>query len=78
MDEIGERIKAILAKHLEIPASKIIDSANLLELGADSLDAMELAIVFEDEFGCEIPDEDAETLLTVADIKEYIEKHAKK
>ncbi len=55
----------------------MVDSAELSALGADSLDAMELAIEFEDAFGCEIPEAVAETLLTVGDIVTYIEKNAK-
>lgn len=77
MSEIGERVKTIVAKHLNLAPQKIVDSARFSELGADSLDSIELVMAFEDEFGCEIPDEVAETICTVGDARNYLEKHAK-
>jgi len=66
------------SEHLGVDADKVIDSANFMEdLGADSLDTVELVMAFEEEFGIEIPDEDAEKILTVKDAIDYIQAHAK-
>jgi acyl carrier protein len=73
MDEIGERIIAVISKHLDLASDKIHDSSSIRDLGADSLDTIELIMKFEDEFGCEIPDEDAEALITIGDVKTYLE-----
>ena len=57
---------------------KVIDSASFIDdLGADSLDTVELVMAFEEEFGCEIPDDAAETILTVGDATKFLEKNAK-
>lgn len=70
-----EKIKAIIVKELGIEESKVTMDARLIEdLGADSLDAVELIMALEDEYGVEISDEDARSLVTVKDIVEFAEK----
>ncbi len=69
-------IKAILAKHLKIDPDTINENTNLLEdLGADSLDLVEIIMEFETKFGLEIPDEDILKFKTIGDAIEYIEAH---
>jgi acyl carrier protein len=78
MSEIGERVKKIVVEHLGVEPDKVIDSASFIDdLGADSLDTVELVMAFEEEFGCEIPDDAAETILTVGDATKFLEKNAK-
>lgn len=78
MDSIGDRIKTIISRHLEVAPEKVTDRARFIDdLGADSLDTVELLMAFEDEFGCEIPDEIAETMLTVGDVRAFLERKAK-
>ena len=61
MSDVADRVKKIVLEHLGVEESKVIDSASFIDdLGADSLDTVELVMAFEEEFGCEIPDEDAE------------------
>ena len=75
MSDVAERVKKIVVEHLGIDADKVIDSANFMEdLGADSLDTVELVMAFEEEFGVEIPDDAAETILTVGDAIKFLEK----
>lgn len=72
---IEERIKSIITEELSVDADAVTDSANFTDdLGADSLDIVELVMAFEDEFGVEIPDEDAEKITTVKDAVDYISK----
>ena len=62
MSEIGERVKKIVVEHLGVEPDKVVDGASFIDdLGADSLDTVELVMAFEEEFGCEIPDDAAET-----------------
>ena len=76
MSKNAERVKKIIADHLSIEESKVTDAANFIDdLGADSLDTVELVMAFEEEFGCEIPDDAAEKILTVKDAIAYIDKH---
>ena len=76
MSEIGERVKKIVVEHLGVEPDKVIDSASFIDdLGADSLDTVELVMEFEDEFDLNIPDEDAEKIQTVGDAIKYIEAH---
>ena len=76
MSKNAERVKKIIADHLSIDEGKVTDSANFIDdLGADSLDTVELVMAFEEEFGCEIPDDAAEKILTVKDAIAYIDKH---
>ena len=75
MSDTAERVKKIVVEHLNVDADKVVESASLIEdLGADSLDAVELVMAFEEEFGIEIPDDAAETIVTVGDAVKFIEK----
>lgn len=72
-DNIAERVKKIIAEQLDVEEQKITPSANFLDdLGADSLDTVELVMALEEEFDTEIPDEDAEKIKTVQDAINYI------
>ena len=76
MSDIPERVKKIVVEHLGVDEGKVTESASFVDdLGADSLDTVELVMAFEEEFGCEIPDDAAEKILTVKDAIEYIQKH---
>ena len=78
MSDTAERVKKIVVDHLNVDAAKVTDNASFIEdLGADSLDTVELVMAFEEEFGIEIPDEDAEKITRVKEAVEYIESHAK-
>ena len=78
MSNISERVKEIIVKHLGIDPDKVTEDANFIDdLGADSLDTVELAMSFEEEFGCEIPDEAAESMFTVGDVIKFLETNAK-
>lgn len=76
MENINEKVKAIVAEKLGVDIEMVVDSANFQgDLGADSLDIVELVMDFEKEFGIEIPDDDAgDNIVTVADAIRYIEK----
>ncbi len=77
MSDIAERVKKIVVEHLGVDADKVSDEASFIDdLGADSLDTVELVMAFEDEFGCEIPDDAAESILTVGDAVKFLEKEA--
>ena len=77
-ENIAERVKKIVVDHLGVEPDKVADSARfIVDLGADSLDTVELVMAFEEEFGCEIPDDAAETILTVGDAVKFLEKNAK-
>ncbi len=77
MSDVAERVKKIVVEHLGVDEAKVADSANFIEdLGADSLDTVELVMAFEEEFGCEIPDDAAEKIVTVKDAIDYITKIA--
>jgi acyl carrier protein len=77
MSDIETRVRKIVAEHLDIEESKIAPNASFIDdLGADSLDQVELVMAFEEEFGCEIPDEDAEKIVTVQDAIRFIEASA--
>ena len=72
---VEEKVKEIIAKQLGVNASEVIPEASFVEdLGADSLDTVELVMAFEEAFGIEIPDEDAEKIAKVKDAVEYIKK----
>ena len=76
MSDIAERVKKIVVEHLGVDASKVTDGASFIDdLGADSLDTVELVMAFEEEFGCEIPDDAAEKILTVKDAIAFIEQN---
>ncbi len=73
MSDIAERVKKIVVEHLGVDESKVTDSASFIDdLGADSLDTVELVMAFEEEFGCEIPDDAAEKIRSVKDAIDYI------
>ena len=75
MSDIAERVKKIVVEHLGVDESKVTDSASFIDdLGADSLDTVELVMAFEEEFGCEIPDDAAEKIVTVKDAVNFIDK----
>jgi len=72
---VEEKVKEIIAKQLGVNASDVVPEASFVEdLGADSLDTVELVMAFEESFGIEIPDEDAEKIAKVKDAVEYINK----
>jgi acyl carrier protein len=74
--EIGQRVRALVAEQLGIDAGEVDEQANLLDdLGADSLDVVELIMALEDEFDIEVPDEDAEQIRTIADVERYVAEH---
>ena len=76
MSDISERVKKIVVEHLGVESDKVVDSASFVDdLGADSLDTVELIMQLEEEFGIEIPDEDAEKITTVQAAVDYIEKN---
>ncbi|MHA1558284.1 MAG: acyl carrier protein [Alphaproteobacteria bacterium] len=78
MSDIAARVKKVIVEHLNKDASKIVEKAHFIDdLGADSLDLMELVMKLEDEFGCEIPDEDAEKITTVESAIKYVESKIK-
>ena len=70
---VEQRVKEIIADQLGVEVEKITPEARFVDdLGADSLDVVELIMAFEEEFGVEIPDEDAEKIATVKDVLDYI------
>ena len=74
MSDIAERVKKIIVDHLGVDEAKVVENASFIDdLGADSLDTVELVMAFEEEFGIEIPDEAAEKISTVKDAIEYID-----
>ncbi|MFC3225667.1 acyl carrier protein [Marinibaculum pumilum] len=75
-NDIQERVKKIVVEHLGVDEDKVTESASFIDdLGADSLDTVELVMAFEEEFGVEIPDDAAEKILTVKDAIEFIKEH---
>ena len=74
MSDTLEKVQAIVVEHLGVDAEKVTASASFIEdLGADSLDTVELVMDFEEEFGIEIPDDAAETILSVGDAINFID-----
>ena len=72
--EVGPTVKKIIADHLGVDEQKVTDEASFIDdLGADSLDTVELVMAFEEEFGSEISDSEAEKILTVGDAIKFIE-----
>jgi acyl carrier protein len=77
MSDVAERVKKIVVEHLGVEEGKVTENASFIDdLGADSLDTVELVMAFEEEFGCEIPDDAAEKILTVKDAISFIEQHS--
>ena len=78
MSDAESKVREIIINELGVEPEKVTDDASFVEdLGADSLDTVELVMAFEEEFGFDIPDEDAETLRTVGDVFAYIEQQSK-
>lgn len=77
MSDTADRVKKIVVEHLGVEADKVTEDASFIDdLGADSLDIVELVMAFEEEFGIEIPDEDAEKIGRVQEAVSYIEQHS--
>jgi acyl carrier protein len=78
MSDVAERVKKIVVEHLGVEAEKVVEGASFIDdLGADSLDTVELVMAFEEEFGVEIPDDAAEKILTVDDAIKFIAANSK-
>ena len=76
---ISEKVKDIIVEQLGVNPEQVTENASFIEdLGADSLDTVELVMAFEEEFSVEVPDEDAEKLLSVGDVVKYIEEKTSK
>ena len=79
MGTVDERVKKIIGEQLGVEEDEVTPEASFVEdLGADSLDTVELVMALEEEFGIEIPDEDAEKITRVKEAVDYIEKHGEK
>ncbi|MDG1286111.1 MAG: acyl carrier protein [Rickettsiales bacterium] len=77
MSDIADRVKKIVAEHLSVEADKVVAEASFIDdLGADSLDTVELVMAFEEEFNIEIPDEAAEKIQTVQDAVNFIQENS--
>ena len=78
MAGVGDKVKEIIVEQLGVEEGEVTANASFVDdLGADSLDTVELVMAFEEAFNIEIPDEDAEKIRTVQDAVDYIQKHAK-
>lgn len=78
MSDVGERVKNIIVEQLGVTLDQVVPEASFIEdLGADSLDTVELVMALEEEFDAEIPDEEAEKITTVQQAVDYIESKAK-
>lgn len=78
MSDIEARVRKIVAKQLDVTEENVtLDASFIDDLGADSLDVVELVMTLEDEFGCEIPDELAEKIITLNDAVAYIQENVK-
>ena len=76
MSDTEKRVKDIVVEHLGVEADKVVTNASFIDdLGADSLDTVELVMAFEEEFGVEISDDAAETIQTVADAVKYLDEN---
>lgn len=77
MSDIADRVKKIVVEHLDVEADKVSENASFIDdLGADSLDTVELVMAFEEEFGVEIPDDAAESIMTVGDAIKFINSNS--
>ena len=77
MSDVADRVKQIVVEHLGVEEAKVTVNASFIDdLGADSLDTVELVMAFEEEFGVEIPDDAAERILTVKDAVSFLEENA--
>lgn len=78
MSDTFDKVKAIVVEQLGVVEDKVVPEADFInDLGADSLDIVELVMAFEEEFDCEIPDETAEKIQTVADAVKHLEENSK-
>ena len=78
MSEIANRVSDLIVEQLGVNADQVTPDASFIDdLGADSLDTVELVMAFEEEFGIDIPDEDAEKMASVGDAIKYLEEHSK-
>ncbi len=76
MSDIADRVKKIVVEHLGVDEDKVVESASFIDdLGADSLDTVELVMAFEEEFSVEIPDDAAEKIQTVGDAVNFIKEN---
>ncbi|MEM7442299.1 MAG: acyl carrier protein [Pseudomonadota bacterium] len=76
MSDVAERVKKIVVEHLGVEEDKVSEKASFIDdLGADSLDTVELVMAFEEEFGIEIPDDAAEKIVTVGDAVSFIDEN---
>ena len=74
MSDVADRVKKIVLDHLGVDEDKVVENASFIDdLGADSLDTVDLVMAFEEEFGCEIPDDAAEKIMTIKDAIDFIE-----
>ena len=77
MSDVADRVKKIVVEHLNVEAEKVTENASFIDdLGADSLDTVELVMAFEEEFNVEIPDDAAESIVTVGDAIKFIKEKA--
>ena len=77
MSDIAERVKKIVVEHLGVEDDKVTEQASFIDdLGADSLDTVELVMAFEEEFGVEIPDDAAENIVTIGDAVKFISENS--
>ena len=77
MSDVADRVKKIVVEHLGVEEDKVVENASFIDdLGADSLDTVELVMAFEEEFGCEIPDDAAEKIQTVQDAITFLSENA--
>ncbi len=77
MGEVGKKVKSIIAEQLGVKIEEVTDEASFVDdLGADSLDTVELVMALEEEFSIEIPDEDAEKMTSVGQAVRYVEEKA--
>jgi len=77
MSDVADRVRKIVVEHLGVEAGKVTEAASFIDdLGADSLDTVELVMAFEEEFGIDVPDEEAEKLQSVGDVVRYVEENA--
>lgn len=75
---VQPKVREVIADQLGVDPERVkVEASFIDDLGADSLDTVELVMAFEEEFGCEIPDDAAETILTVGDAVKFLEKNAK-
>ena len=76
-NDIADRVKKIVIEHLGVDEVKVTEAASFIDdLGADSLDTVELVMAFEEEFGCEIPDDAAEKIVKVKDAVDFIQQNS--